>query len=94
MKATYRSRIRFALSVEPFQQSELVKTNFYQEQNSAHILALLISLNKQILEIVKVYLYETLSMQLKNNQTKEMCTIEWLIQDYIKHMNHHIDQLK
>ncbi|WP_235852062.1 DinB family protein [Niallia nealsonii] len=55
------------------------------------VLDLWVHLNKQIIRIIKQMPKEKLSYvcDIGNNQLK---TFEWLIQDYLHHMEHHMKQ--
>ncbi|MCA1026069.1 DinB family protein [Cytobacillus kochii] len=75
--------------IQSYNQDHWVKVQNYQDRPLGEIVNLFQTLNKQILTIVKNVPSESLSKlcDIGNNQHK---TLEWLIQDYLSHMEHHI----
>jgi uncharacterized damage-inducible protein DinB len=75
----------------PYQQNELVAVNHYQSLPLGHVLDLWQSLNRQIIYVVNEIPQETLSkpVQPQYNQSGTQ-TLEWLICDYVAHMQHHL----
>ncbi|MEK4970017.1 DinB family protein [Cytobacillus sp. FSL M8-0252] len=75
--------------IQSYNQDQWVKVQNYQDRPLGEIINLFQTLNKQILTIVKNVPSESLSKlcDIGNNQHK---TLEWLIQDYLSHMEHHI----
>ncbi|MBD7936338.1 DinB family protein [Cytobacillus sp. Sa5YUA1] len=75
--------------IQSYNQDQWVKVQNYQDRPLGEIINLFQSLNKQIVIIVKNVPSESLSKlcDIGNNQHK---TLEWLIQDYLSHMEHHI----
>ena len=75
--------------IQSYNQDQWVKLQNYQDRPLGEIINLFQTLNKQILNIVKNVPSESLSKlcDIGNNQHK---TLEWLIQDYLSHMEHHI----
>ncbi|MRH41701.1 DinB family protein [Aquibacillus halophilus] len=76
--------------VQPYNQDQWVTIQNYQDRSLDDIVYLFEILNKQLVNIVKNVPDERLSnlCDLGDNQHK---TFEWLIQDYLRHMEHHIN---
>lgn len=73
-----------------YQQDFWVKANNYQECNTADLIGLWYYLNKQIVSILNNTPSDKAQVTCK---TGEVHTIEWLAQDYVKHMQHHLHHL-
>ncbi|WP_408010257.1 hypothetical protein ACJROX_08180 [Pseudalkalibacillus sp. A8] len=75
--------------IQSYNQDQWVMVQNYQNRPLHEIVNLFQTLNKQIVNIVKNIPNEKLSnlCDIGNNQRK---TLEWLIQDYLEHMEHHI----
>ncbi|MFS0594328.1 DinB family protein [Cytobacillus horneckiae] len=75
--------------IQSYNQDQWVMVQNYQGRTLDEIVNLFQTLNKQIVNIVKNIPNEKLSnlCDIGNNQHK---TLEWLIQDYLEHMEHHI----
>ncbi|MFP3720843.1 DinB family protein [Niallia circulans] len=76
-------------AIQSYDQNHWVKMQNYQDRPLDDIIDLYQALHKQIVHIVKNVPHEKLSYlcDIGNNQHK---TLEWLIQDYLEHMEHHI----
>jgi UTP-glucose-1-phosphate uridylyltransferase len=73
-----------------YKQNEWVSINNYQQWKSNELIDLWYLLNRQICEILK----NTSSEKAQRICiTQELHTIEWLAQDYIKHLKHHMHQV-
>jgi len=73
-----------------YQQDDWVASQDYQSENYQNIISLWKLLNEQIIKIIKKIPQE----KLKNTcKTPEEHSIIWLIEDYIKHLNHHLNQI-
>ncbi|MEX3623356.1 DinB family protein [Viridibacillus arvi] len=72
-----------------YNQNEWVAKQNYQDTPIEEILTLFYVLNKQIIAIINNIPDEKLSYlcDIGNNELK---TLEWLIQDYYDHMEHHL----
>ena len=87
------------VGVRPYQlvsykQQELVAINNYQELPPEHILTLWHSLNRQIVYVVENTSSANLSLELElPNEAREIKTLQWLIGDYVAHMEHHFRQI-
>jgi hypothetical protein len=73
-----------------YDQDEWVAICNYQNWNSVHLIDLWHLLNLQICDILKNLSPEKAQRQC---QTEELHTIEWLAQDYSKHLKHHLHQV-
>lgn len=77
--------------IQLYDQEQWVSVQNYQERPLDEILTLFQNLNKQVINILKnlppkklTYLCEV------NSNTQE--TLQWLIEDYLNHMEHHINK--
>jgi hypothetical protein len=73
-----------------YNQDKWVTIANYQHYDSADLISLWYLLNKHIVVILKNLRPE---MAQRKSQTDESHTIEWLAQDYIKHLLHHLHQV-
>jgi len=73
----------------PYHQVEWVKIQRYQELPIDEILNLWVSLNKKIVNVIKNIPNEKLALQCDIG-SNELKSLQWLIQDYLEHMEHHI----
>ncbi len=77
-----------------YSQNELVAVNNYQQVPLDHLIQLWQSLNQQIILIVENIPAEKFQYRVKTQyQNNEMQILEWLICDYVAHMEHHHKQL-
>ncbi|THU41266.1 DinB family protein [Niastella caeni] len=76
-----------------YNQDELVAINRYQQLPLAHLLQLWIVLNQQILNIISTIPADKLSYTviIPSGESK---TLEWVIIDYVEHMEHHLKQIE
>lgn len=76
--------------IQSYSQNQWVILQKYQERPLDEILNLFLSLNKQIINTISNISKERLSnlCDIGDNQQK---TLEWLVKDYLKHMEHHIN---
>jgi len=76
--------------IQSYNQDQWVLVQNYQERPLDEIVNLFCALNKQIIHIIKNTPNDRLSnlCDIGNNQLKSM---EWLIKDYLEHMEHHIN---
>jgi hypothetical protein len=73
-----------------YDQDKWVAIANYQHWNTQEIIDLWYLLNKQIVEIWK---NTSVEMAQRTCQTQELHSIEWLANDYLKHLRHHIHQV-
>ncbi|WHY13023.1 DinB family protein [Peribacillus frigoritolerans] len=76
--------------IQSYNQDQWVLAQNYQERPLDEIVNLFCTLNKQIIHIITNTPNERLSnlCDIGNNQLKSM---EWLIKDYLEHMEHHLN---
>ena len=71
-----------------YNQDKWVAINNYQQWNTKDLVQLWYLLNKQIISVLK---------NIPGEVSQRICntsyTIEWLAQDYIKHLKHHMHQV-
>jgi hypothetical protein len=75
--------------IQSYNQDQWVKVQGYQDRPLDEIVNLFQALNKQIATIIKNIPNDKLSnpCDIGNNRQQ---TLEWLIKDYLEHMEHHI----
>lgn len=73
-----------------YEQDAWVAAQDYQSENYQNIIVLWKLLNEQIIRIIKKIPQEKLNNVCKSPDEH---TIIWLIEDYVKHLNHHINQI-
>lgn len=73
-----------------YNQDKWVALSGYQEYDTSSLITLWHALNKHIVAILKNV---TPEMAQRNCRTQELHTIEWLAEDYIKHLQHHLHQV-
>ena len=78
--------------ITTYNQDELVRVNRYQNMDIEDILDLLKTTNNRIIEIIRHMTDAELALfvHLPDNSYQ---SVEWLIQDYVDHMKHHINQI-
>ncbi len=79
--------------IVPYPQAELVSANNYQSQNLGEILRLWMTLNQQILSVWESYSDEELKIPIENPKFENKGDLEWWIEDYTEHMEHHLNQI-
>ena len=80
-------------TVVGYQQDNLVMVNRYQQLPAEHLLALWQHLNRQIIYVAQNIPDEKLAYTVIISSTGEAKTLEWLIVDYVEHMEHHFRQI-
>ena len=73
-----------------YNQDAWVVLHDYQSENYQNIISLWKLLNEQIIRVIRKIPQEKLNNTCK---TPEEHSIIWLIEDYIKHLNHHLNQI-
>ena len=73
-----------------YNQDKWVMINQWQEYNLSELINLWYLLNKQACCILKNTSKESAQRQ---SQTENLHSIEWLAEDYIKHLRHHVHQV-
>jgi hypothetical protein len=78
-----------------YEQDEWVATQRYQDMNIADLLQLWRLLNFQIARTLDNYPADRWQIKCDNNKKGvTLHTVEWLAQDYLKHLQHHLSQIK
>lgn len=78
----------------PYNQTGLVTVNDYQNLSTDHLLDLWMSLNRQIIFVIKKIPAEKLHHAVDPGyENGEMKTLGWVICDYVAHMEHHFRQI-
>lgn len=75
-------------AIPSYAQDYWVKMQNYQDRPLDEIINLFQTLNKQIIHIVKIIPIEKLSNLCDIGSQHQ--TLEWLIKDYLEHIEHHI----
>src|ERR1041384_6361917 len=73
-----------------YNQDKWVAIVNYQHYNLPDLISLWYLLNKHICQVLKSM---PLEMAKRQSETEELHTLEWLAQDYIKHLLHHLHQV-
>ncbi len=77
-----------------YRQDELITVNDYQNLPLQHLLDLWQTLNRQIVFVVENIPAEKLNYPVDPQyENEEMKTLEWIICDYVAHMEHHFKQI-
>ena len=71
-----------------YNQDKWVAINNYQQWNTKDLVQLWYLLNKQIISVLK-----NIPGEVNQRICNTSYTIEWLAQDYIKHLKHHMHQV-
>lgn len=74
-----------------YMQNDWVSTQRYQDVDSNDIVDYWISLNKHVIRVIRGIPPEKLKYLFVMGDGKTV-TLEWLIQDYLDHMEHHLQQ--
>lgn len=74
-----------------YDQNKWNEYGFYQQIDSKQIISFWTIYNKQLIEIMKRIPTESLKRQIKIGSN--LLTIEFLIADYIEHLEHHLKQV-
>ena len=81
-------------TVISYRQNELIIVNDYQNLPLQHLLDLWKILNQQIVLVVKRIPPDKLKYTVDPQyESSEMKTLEWIICDYVAHMEHHFRQI-
>lgn len=76
-------------------QDEWVAAQHYQDADIKEILDLWILLNRQIIRVLSNYPPDRLTAQCDTGKNEiSLHTVEWLAADYVKHLTHHLNQVK
>ena len=83
-------------SKQPFQiikyeQEEWVRVNGYRNHSIDYVLNLWSTLNRQFIQVISRTEQEKLNYTIDSDG--EFHTLGWLIEDYLKHMEHHLEEI-
>ena len=89
MRCTYEENFKLT-----YEQDEWVRAARYQQADIRNLIDLWEQLNLQIIRVLESYPTNRLQAKCDNSKTT-VClhTVEWLAQDYVDHMNHHLNQI-
>jgi hypothetical protein len=79
--------------VIPYDQDQMVLVNDYQNVLISNISELWLSLNRQIIHVLKALTSEALHYEVVINKN-EFKDLQWLIVDYVDHLEYHIKQIE
>lgn len=74
-----------------YNQDEWVRLNNYQELDTEHVISLWAVYNQHLVEVLKAIPGEHLLKEANSGEDNH--TLQWLIDDYVVHMEHHLKQL-
>ncbi|MEG0850446.1 MAG: DinB family protein [Flavobacterium sp.] len=77
----------------PYNQIDLVNLNQYQTMDIQELTQLWLSINKQILRIMKTVNEKALAYKIVLSDHSEI-DLKFLMTDYVEHLEHHINQIK
>ncbi|MEG1229744.1 MAG: DinB family protein [Flavobacterium sp.] len=77
----------------PYNQIDLVNLNQYQTMDIQELTQLWLSINKQILRIMKTVNEKALAYKIILSDHSEI-DLKFLMTDYVEHLEHHINQIK
>lgn len=78
-----------------YEQDEWVAAAHYQDADIKELLDLWILLNRQIIRVLSNYPANRLGAMCDNNKNEvSLHSVEWLAADYVRHMQHHLAQIK
>lgn len=78
--------------LEGYTQDELVKANRYQDADTIEILDFLKAINRRIINLIKFQTDKTLHYEIINSENEKF-DLKYLIEDYVKHFEHHTNQI-
>ena len=77
-----------------YEQDDWVKAQHYQELPLDNVLQLWRLINLQIIHVLNNYPPDRIHAKCDNSKAEiALHTVEWLAQDYIDHLNHHLQQI-
>ena len=79
--------------IRNYEQNALVKANDYQNSKTEELLNFWLSINKRIQKVIKIQTEETLNFKIQLDDETSI-DLRFLIQDYINHIAHHLEQIK
>lgn len=89
VRCTYEENFRLT-----YEQVEWVAAQHYQKADINDLLNLWTLLNRQIIRVWENYPAERLTARCDNSkQEPNLQTVEWLANDYVEHLLHHLKQI-
>jgi hypothetical protein len=73
-----------------YEQDFWVIANDYQGKKSGDVIELWRLINEQICSVLKTMPPENYG---RKSETEELHTLQWLAEDYVRHMKHHLNQI-
>lgn len=90
VRCTYQENFRLT-----YEQVEWVAAQHYQKADINELLDLWSLLNRQIIRVWENYPPERLTARCDNSKMEpNLQTVEWLANDYVEHLLHHLKQIK
>jgi hypothetical protein len=89
VRAQYESQ---PYTVLKYAQNQWVELMDYQNLTADHILNLWVILNKQVAGVIANISEDRLLYSCEIGEEK-IVTLEWLIKDYVEHLDHHLEQI-
>lgn len=78
--------------IRPYKQDELVMANNYQNAETNEILELFRAINVRIINVINLLTVEILHSEIATMEN-EIVDLKYLIEDYRKHLEHHVNQI-
>lgn len=75
-----------------YDQNNWVTCSRYQDMESAHVISSWEAYHRHLLEVIKRIPEDSLSRKCRTNEP-EPVTLQWLIEDYVVHQEHHLRQI-
>lgn len=79
--------------IRKYNQDELVKANDYQNSDVDHLIEFWMSINKRIINLMRIQTKMTLDFQIVLEKGK-ISDLKFLMVDYVDHLEHHLNQIK
>jgi len=90
VRCTYEENFKLT-----YEQDQLVAAQRYQEMNVKDLLELWRLLNLQIARVLNKYPADRWQTKCDNGKTEvSLQTVEFLAQDYVDHLQHHLNQIR
>jgi hypothetical protein len=86
-------RVQFEnVPVITYNQNQWNTCNNYNHMSASHLISFWLSYNIHLFEVIKQIPAENLSRECSIGKTENV-TLEWLIIDYVRHLEHHLKQI-
>jgi len=90
VRCTYEENFKLT-----YEQDKLVAAQHYQEMDVESLLELWRLLNLQIARVLTLYPADRWQTKCDNSKTDvQLHTVEFLAQDYVEHLKHHLNQIR